>query len=146
MEGEIEFTVPAVPVAQPRARATAASGHARMYEASSKHAIHAFKASVRHAASLAYSGAPLQGPLRLMAVFVFPRPQAMQWKTKPMPRVPSVAAKGDIDNLTKGLADALNGLLYVDDRQIYSATVEKYVASGDEQPHVLVKFTTEPNP
>jgi len=135
----IEFSVPSIPVAQPRARATSIGGHARIYEPKD-HPIAAFKACVRLAASGAFSGAPLTGPLRVDCVFVFPRVQAMRWKSKPMPRVRHTT-KNDLDNICKAVFDALNGLLYADDRQICELHAEKWIAAGDEQPHVLVKVT-----
>lgn len=133
----IEIYVPAVPVAQPRARATTINGSARMYEAKKSHPIHAFKATVRHAALQAYSGPPLEGPLCLSAVFVFPRPKRLVWKKRDMPREPH-DIRPDRDNCDKGLLDALKGLLFVDDAQVCDGSIRKVYAAGDEQPHVLV--------
>ena len=45
--------------------------------------------------------------------------------------------KPDIDNCIKIIADALNGLAYVDDTQIVGVTAEKYYA---EIPHVDVEI------
>lgn len=140
-EGEgvtrISFRVSAVPVAQPRPRATIVAGHASVYEAAKEHAIHSFKASVRMAAREAYQGPPLGGPISLYLEFIFPRPQAKRWKTKPMPRYYHTSAP-DVDNLVKGCADSLNKLIWHDDSQVVACTCIKLVASGDEQPHVLV--------
>lgn len=133
----IHFTVPAVPVAQPRPRATAINGAARMYEAKNSHPVHAFKASVRMAASAAYGGAPATCPLAVFLVFVFPRPRSKFWKTRPMPRERH-AKKPDIDNCVKSLLDALNGTLYLDDSQVTVCNVEKWIASGGERPGVYV--------
>ena len=134
----ISFHIPAVPVPQPRPRATVFAGHAHVYEAGSEHSVHAFKATCRHAARAAYSGPPLEGPLTLTLEFVLPRPQAMRWKSKPMPRV-AHAKKPDIDNLVKSLLDSLGGLVWLDDAQIAELTVRKYVAAGTEQPGVTVE-------
>mgnify|MGYP003656235447 CR=1 FL=1 len=136
---EITFKIPAIPVAQPRVRATSIGGHARVYEPT-KHPIAAFKASVRLAASVAFTGAPLQGPLRVDCLFVFPRSKAMIWKTRDMPRVRHVK-KPDNDNLLKSVCDALNGLLWQDDCQACEMVATKWIAAGDEQPHVLVRVT-----
>ena len=127
----VKFTVPAVPVAQPRARATTVNGQARMYEAKKSHAIHDFKASVRLAASQAYSGPPIEGPLQATLCFVF-QSKSKQRRYK--------ATKPDTDNLAKGLLDSLNGLLYRDDGQVVRLHVEKWHASKDEQPHVEASF------
>jgi len=135
----IEFTVPAAPVPQPRARATAVNGRARMYGAKKSHPIHVFKAAVQLAFAKAYTGPPIEGPIEIEIVFVLPRPKSMRWKTKPMPRVLH-PKRPDIDNLTKGVLDALNGLAWGDDGQIYRAAVSKWYASGDEQPHTTIEF------
>lgn len=137
------FTVPAVPVAQPRPRAvTGGDGKARMANSDSRHAIHSFKATCRHAAMQAYSGPPLDCPLRMSLVFVMPRPDRLRWKSRPMPREPYCAKNKDWDNLGKAVSDALNELIYTDDGLLAFVTVEKCYAAGDEQPHVEV--TIEP--
>lgn len=136
----VRFNVPCVPVAQPRPKATIRAGHAAVYGAASSHPIHAFKASVRMAAQQAHHGAPLSGPVSLLALFVFPRPTARVWKSKPMPREPKTT-KPDVDNLVKGLQDALNQLLFADDAQITDCRVQKCIAAGDEQPHVEIEVS-----
>jgi len=142
----IKFTVPAVPVAQPRTKATAFGGKARVYtpttlgtgDGKRPHPIHAFKATVRLAAEV-YNGAPIAGPVRIDVLFVFPRHSSKVWKSKPMPRYPHVE-KPDIDNLIKSVLDALQGTIIVDDCQVYAGTIEKWRASGDEQPHCAVSI------
>ena len=129
----IEFTVPAIPVAQPRARATAINGRARMYEASSKHPVHAFKATLRLAAAEAYKGPPLEGPLSAQILFVFPMKSQRIRKPK--------ATKPDCDNLAKSVLDALNGLMFGDDGQVVRLEVEKWHANGMEQPHVRIAIS-----
>lgn len=131
--------VPAVPVAQPRARATAFNGHARVYE-NKKHPVTEFKATVRMALREAYTGAPLTGPLRVDCLFIMPRPAALVWKTKPMPRLPH-DKKPDRDNLDKAVMDALKGLAWVDDSQAALGEIQKWIAGGDEQPHAVITIT-----
>lgn len=104
-----------------------------------KHPVNAFKATCRLAARQAFTGPPLQGPLAVSLVFVMPRPQSMVYKKRPMPRVPH-DKKPDEDNLTKATYDALKGLLFVDDCQIFRAWKEKWIAAGDEAPHVEVRI------
>ena len=134
---DLLFTVPAVPVAQPRHRIGTVAGKAMAFEAKKAHPIHAFKATVRMCASEAYGGPPAEEPLSVFLVFVLPRPKAKCWKTRPTPREPHVK-KPDCDNLAKGVMDALTGLLWKDDSQVFSINVAKYIASGDEQPHCNV--------
>ena len=150
MSRTIEFTVPAVPVAQPRGRATASGGRARIYSHTTNnnnttgdsrpHPIVAFKATVRMAASEAYTGPPLLGPLRVDVLAVFPRHSDKIWKRKPMPRYRHVE-KPDRDNLDKAVLDALKGITWRDDCQICDGRIQKWRASGDEQPHVVITIT-----
>jgi Holliday junction resolvase RusA-like endonuclease len=125
----IKFTIPAVPVAQPRHRIAVVNGSARAYEAKKSHPIHDYKASVRMAAAQAYQGAPLTGPLSVSLCCVF--------STKGKLRRPK-PTKPDCDNLAKSTLDALNQLLFGDDGQVVKLSVEKWHAAKDEQPHVIV--------
>jgi Holliday junction resolvase RusA-like endonuclease len=142
----IEIKIPAIPVAQPRQRhrfvkggGPNGKGFVHNYTPS-KHPVQDFKATVRMAFEQAYSGAPLTGPLRCDAEFVMPRPQNMIWKTREMPRA-FHAKKPDRDNLDKALMDALKGLAWLDDSQVCQGNVEKWIASGSEQPHVFIRIT-----
>lgn len=150
----IRFSVPAIPVAQPRPQAVAFAGRARMHEKThitqadgtrKPHPINAFKASVAHAAQAAFFGPPHDGPVSIHVTLVFPRPQNMRWKSKPMPRAPH-CCKPDADNVFKALTDAINGLMFVDDSRIHAATIRKYIAAGDEQPHCEVVIRLEEYP
>ena len=139
----IAFNVPAVPVAQPRPRAFVVGGSGRMADVPSKHPIHDFKASVRVTFAAVYQGPPLEGPLAMTCVFVMPRPRNLIWKTKPMPRVPYTVSKNDWDNLGKGVSDALNGVAYRDDGQLWDVRVQRWIAAGDEAPHVEICLEVE---
>lgn len=138
----IVIHVPSVPVAQPRVRATVRGKHAAVYSPSGP--IDSFKACVRLAASAAYGGAPMSGPLRVDVEFVFPRTKQQIWKRRPMPRLPH-SKKPDRDNLDKAVLDALSGLLWVDDAQVFDGRVTKWIASGDEQPGVTITISEEVN-
>jgi len=131
----IRFTVPAVPVAQPRPKATRRGNHAAVYNP--KGPVDVFKATVRLAASEAYQGAPLECPLGVSLTFVFPRTNGQVWKRKPMPRLWH-GKKPDRDNLDKAVLDSLTGILWRDDAQVCDGRIRKLIASGDEQPHVDV--------
>ena len=136
----IKFEVPCVPVAQPRQRHSVMNfgGKSVVRNYTPKNdPVNAFKAAVQLAASQAYQGKPLDEPLRMSVVMVFPRNKGLMWKTKPMPRLPK-DTKPDWDNLGKSLCDALNGLLYRDDSLIYDAHIVKVIASGNEQPRVII--------
>jgi len=136
----ISFTVPAVPVAQPRQRHRAAMINGKpisMNYTPRDGTIQTFKATCAMAARAVYQGPPLQGPIWLEVDFVFPRTCNQIWKTKSMPRLRH-AKKPDRENCEKALLDALTGILFVDDCQVCDGPVRKWIASGDEQPHVEV--------
>lgn len=134
----IRFTVPAVPVAQPRQRVGVIHGHARTYLPDS-HPVHVFKAAVADSSSKAFPNGPLTGPLLLSANFIMPRPKSMTTKRGPNARVYS-SKKPDLDNLMKSLADAMNGIAYVDDSQIATARIHKTIAAANESPRVEVEI------
>lgn len=79
----------------------------------------AFQAMCRGAATLAMRGAaPLAGPVRLALTFYLRRP-------KGAPPGLWADAGPDFDNLTKGVADACNRVVYGDDRQVAEAVIRK---------------------
>lgn len=139
----IEFTVPGVPVSQPRVKATIRGAHAGVYTPTKtstgrSNGVAEFKAAIRLKAFEVLNGrALLQGPLRVDVQFVFPRQSNRIWKSKPMPRYRKVT-KPDRDNLDKLLMDALTGVLWVDDNQVCDGRIEKWHAAGDEVPHVRI--------
>ena len=150
----IEFIVPAIPIAQPRDRAVAIKGkggkvHAGIHPVTriknsdgtwKPHPIAAFKATVRMVAEKIYKGPPMQGPLRVDLLFVFPREKSKFWSTKPMPRYWHFV-KPDRDNCDKSFLDSLTGLVWVDDNQVCAGEILKVRASGYEQPHVEIRIT-----
>ena len=137
---QITFIVPGLPVAQPRQRTRIVAAGGRVFGQNylpKTDPVNAFKAAVRLAAQAAYSGPPLTVPLAVSFRFYFPRPKAMTWKKREMPRAPK-PGKPDLDNLFKSCADALTGLLFTDDALIASARVDKWIAAGDEQPRTVI--------
>lgn len=138
------FSIPSIPIAQPRARAVSFMGHARMHDAPKSHAIHTYKAIVRQVVAEQIL-APLTGPIRIAVSFVMPRPNshyrtgakadhlkdsAPRWHT----------SKPDMDNLFKGLKDALKGVAWGDDSQValYGESNKRYVTGRDEAPHTVL--------
>jgi Holliday junction resolvase RusA-like endonuclease len=103
------------------------------------HPIVAFKSTVRMVFAEAYHGPPLVGAIRCDVVCVFPRPKRLVWKTRTMVREYHTG-KPDRDNLDKSVMDALKGLAWVDDQQVCAGFIEKWYASGDEQPHVWIRI------
>lgn len=137
----ITFHVPAVPVAQPRQRqrviqSKGGKPFAHNYTPA-KHPVNAYKAAVQLAASGAYGGPPLEGPVAVSLLYVMPRPSNKTWRTKAMPREWYVG-RVDRDNLEKATLDALSKILWRDDRQVCSGPTQVVIADGREQPHVEI--------
>lgn len=129
------ITVPGEPIARPRQRIGTINGHARTFT-DAKHPVHAYKAAIRLAWQ-ASGGVLVDGPVTMNIEAVFARPKSKVWKSKPMPSYPHII-KPDFDNVGKAIADALNGLAFRDDSQVFICTVTKRVAAGDEQPRTVI--------
>jgi len=139
----IRFTIPAMPVAEPRKRTRIVAAGGRQFASHytpKDSPANVFKATARMAAQQAYQGHQLAGPLRVDLVFVFPRPGRLVWKKRPMPRAWH-SSKPDRDNLDKCVLDSFKGRLWIDDCQVCAGSIEKWYAAGDEQPHVEVTIT-----
>lgn len=137
----IEFTIHAIPVAQPRQRhrvVTVGGRAMAMNYTPARDPVMAFKASCQIAASEALAS-PLTGPVQLWLTFIFPRPKSLTRKRGANPRVWKTT-KSDIDNLQKSLCDALNGIAWVDDSQVCWVNAQKLIAAADELPRVEVRI------
>jgi Holliday junction resolvase RusA-like endonuclease len=124
----IAFTVLGDPVPQPRPRVTTKGKFARAYTPSS-HPINGYRAAIAEAARQAGAKPVADMPLTIEIDFVFSRPKSHFNKKGLKPGVP-VLPRADVTNCVKGVEDALNGIAYVDDRQLCSVTATK--AWGEE--------------
>lgn len=144
----MEFVVHGVPVSQPRVKATRRGNHAGVYtptktSTGNSNGVAEFKAAIRMKAASMRTGPLLMGPLRVDLVFVFPRQSSKIWKSRSMPRYRKTT-KPDRDNLDKLVMDALTGVVWGDDNQVCSGSIDKWHASAEEAPHVLVRITEIP--
>ena len=67
--------------------------------------------------SLAYKKEPTQRPLEVNAMFAMVRPKSSK---RPFPTV-----SPDLDNLAKSLLDAMNGIVFCDDKQVVIMNIAK---------------------
>lgn len=137
----LTLIIPGEPIPQPRQRhrvATDRQGRAfsRNYTPA-KHPVREYKEAIQLIARSQFRDQPHEGPIRVHMVLLFPRPTRLVWKRKPMPREPKISVP-DCDNVAKSIQDALKGIVFRDDAQIFSVTIEKFYAAGDEQPHAEV--------
>jgi len=132
-------TIPGEPIGKGRPRASVIGGHVRMRTPVKTARWEAFAAETIRLQWRPVE--PERGPVCVSIVAVFSRPKSKTWKTKPMPRYPHVG-RPDADNIIKAVCDALEkaGAVH-NDSQVWSLRAEKWVAAGDEQPHVAVTLT-----
>lgn len=75
----------------------------------------------------------MEGPLRVVMTFYLSRPKSLPkrdvWHVK----------KPDVDNLSKAVGDALNGIAYNDDSQIVRLTAHKQYATDKVGVHVSIE-------
>jgi len=135
----LEFTVHTVPVPQPRHTISRKTGVAFI---PSGNPIHQFKADLKSQVREKYTGPVMEGPITLICWFLLPRPKGMIWKKRPMPREKHIK-KPDTDNLTKAVKDALTGILWRDDSQVWHEQASKQIHAGDESPRVVIKVMEE---
>ena len=71
---------------------------------------------------------PLQGAIALgvRAYLPIPKSKPKKWQAAAMAGEIRPTTKPDIDNLAKNIEDVMNGVFFVDDRQIVTLSVEKW--------------------
>ena len=129
-------TIPGAPIGKGRPRATVRGGFVRTYTPAKTKKWESDAAMVLRSS---WREEPLEGPISVGILALFPRPQRMVWKTKPMPRVPYVQ-KPDLDNVAKAVLDALEKAGVIrDDKAVWSLDCEAMYCAGDEDPRVVVR-------
>lgn len=82
---------------------------------------------------------PMDGPVMLNVLAIFPIP--VSWSKRKKAAANYVTTKPDADNILKAIADALNGIVYTDDKQVVDTFVRKRY--GD-QPRVEITVQEMP--
>ena len=85
---------------------------------------------------------PLEGPLILRVNFYMPRPKYVDKKQYSCEAIPH-DKKPDTSNLLKAFEDALNGIAWMDDSQIYKVEAVKYYAALGVEPFVSFEVEGE---
>jgi Holliday junction resolvase RusA-like endonuclease len=113
----IAFTVPGEPVAFARS-----GGKGTIRFTPKKQRDH--MALIKLAAAKAMDGAPpLEGPVEMTVRATYCIP--LSWSKKKREAAHWRASRPDADNVAKIIADAINEIVYVDDSQVASLTVQK---------------------
>lgn len=127
----ISFAVSGLPKGQPRPRAFAFKGKARVFDPGT---AEEWKSRIAEAARPHLPGEPLAGPVALEVAFSFPRPKKHFVKAGLRPGAPTwFCSKPDADNAAKAVMDALTQLgLWHDDAQVVSLIVRKAFGAAAE--------------
>lgn len=151
----LEFTVYGAPIAQPRVKAQGFKGKdgrifAHVYEAGKADSpARQWKHDVKHAAIRAALGGqepdendikrvPLwTGPIVVSLMFFLPRPKNLCRKKDPPGPIPHVGQK-DIDNLYKSTTDALQGVIFANDGQLYDVSARKLYHEIEGRPRAEI--------
>ena len=115
------FHVPGRPVPQPRPKISTRGGVGRAYTPA-KHPINDYRQAVEMYAKLAGCEL-LSGSVTISVQFIFERPKS-HFNKSGLKKDSPAFVNCDIDNLLKGVLDALNGIAFIDDRQV------EYVKAG----------------
>lgn len=138
-----EMTLPALPVPQPRQRHAVIAGHVHNYTPT-KDPVNAYKAALQIKAGELIKS-PLLGPLAVRIRFFLPRPQALAKKKGAIYDVPVPhMGRPDLDNLLKSTLDALKGITWMDDKQIYTyQDTGKWYVERNGQPRVEITVAAD---
>lgn len=129
------ITVYGPPCGQPRPKAAAIAGKARMYTPKGAHDV--LKAQLKLMAGPLFSS-PIDGPVAIEIEAYFPRAKTRMRKNSVLePHV----QKPDFDNVSKAITDALTGVAYTDDAQIWRCVFSKYMLGREGAPKTIVRIT-----
>ncbi len=121
----VHFSLEAVPVGKGRPRFSKRGGFVRTYTDSK---TLAYEAEVRQACQDAMGDSPpMAGPVSLRIEAWLPVPAS--WSKKRRQEALEglvVPGKPDLDNIAKAVMDAVNGVLYDDDKQVCALRVQKW--------------------
>lgn len=126
------FVVLGNPVPQPRPSISTRGGFGRAY-VPRDHAIHAYRLAIQCAVVAQSAGRRIKGPVSVEIIAAFARP-ASHWLVGGLKAdAPELPPKADVDNVAKGILDALTtSRIWDDDAQVAELRIEKrYAARGE---------------
>lgn len=132
------FTVLGKPQGKGRPRASSRGKFVRMYTPKN---TRDYEQTIRESYLEAYeSSKPLEGYIKAYLILYYPIPKSTSKanKAKMLDKTLLPDKKPDIDNCIKGVFDSLNGIAFVDDKQIVKLVAEKYYS---ENPRIYCELS-----
>lgn len=142
--GALHFTIPGDPVAKGRGRIVRRGAHLGIV---TPEKTRRFESLVRDAAAAAMRAEklkPLRGSVRLSVVSHWTLAKSHWKKREPVSASPRLQ-KPDLDNVVKAVADALNGICYLDDQQVveFGPTSKWNTAQGEAGSTVVEVYSLD---
>lgn len=135
----ITFTVPGPPKPLQRARVGRMGAHARMYDPEANTTNKATVAILAQQKMRDYNMPLFEGPIRLELTFWVEKPKS---KIRKNPNAfPWPTSKPDLDNCIKLICDALNAVVWRDDKQVVILRAVKRWCLNGQAPctHILIQ-------
>ena len=140
MTSTLTFTVHGIPAPQGSKRHL---GRGILVESSKK--VKPWRQDVKYQAlALKPADWVTAAPVAMSVVFRFQRPKSHFNKSGLRSSAPlecTSASHGDIEKLVRSTNDALNGVLFDDDRQVVSLVATKRYCEGNEPPGAIITLT-----
>jgi Holliday junction resolvase RusA-like endonuclease len=134
MSEAIVFQVVGEPQPQGSARARNVPGRSYPIIFTDNPKLKAWRREVAKAARLVHRGAPLGGPVRVVADFYLRRPKSLRHDRAHVTRP-------DTDKLLRGIGDSLTGVVIRDDSQVTQIKGSKSYAGVGETPRAVIAVT-----
>lgn len=135
---ELTIMIPGEPCAQGRPRFSTAGGFVKAYDPAKSRNYKAYVKMCAIDAMQEQGWKCTESPLsiEITAFMSIPASKSKKFKQAAIVGAERPTKKPDVDNVFKILTDALSGIAYKDDKQIVSATINKWYA---EVPRVEVR-------
>lgn len=129
--------IPGEPCAQGRPRFSTAGGYVKAYDPAKSRNYKAFVKLITQEEmkkqGWRYTELPIR--VRIIAYMGVPASKSKKFKRAAILGEERPAKKPDVDNIFKSVTDAMSGIAYKDDKQIVSASIEKFYS---DVPHTEI--------
>ena len=89
-------------------------------------------------ASSIHTKLPITTAIQIVLNFYLHRPKRLQKKSSPIEAIPH-DKRPDLDNLIKLVIDAANGIIFIDDAQIFEIVANKWYCEIDNEPRTKIE-------